>query len=78
LKVCDEKIILDETKWTVIDPENKDCASVSWEDGLIYAPKSNSVKIQFDPRIVTKLYEKGELHSEIKEMLRKNDIELIP
>lgn len=74
-----EKIILDETKWMVIHPEDKDCVSVSWEDGLMYAPKSNEVKIQFDPRIIIKLYETGgSLHADIKDLIRRNDSELIP
>ncbi len=76
----DTNIFLDEKKWRIADEHEiylPQC--IDWNDG-IYVPRieDEEVKIQFDPNVVKALFHEGKLTESFKDILRENDIVIIP
>ena len=71
-------IKLDPLKWRCITLDELALPQrITWWD-LSYVPSSQVVRIQFDPRIVIKIYENGKIKEHIKQIIKENDNTLIP
>ncbi len=74
------KISLDDSKWRFAETTEKKLPHcIIWENNL-YIPRTEdeTIKIQFDPTVLVKMYENGKLAQNVKDGIRKNDSMLMP